>query len=490
MRVLFLDLDTLRPDHLGCYGYHRNTSPNIDRIAGEGVRFDNYFVPDAPCLPARAALISGQHGIHNGAIGHGGTAGDMRLQGAGRRFKSWWEDCSLWSIFRRQGMHTCSISPFGERHTSMWFYAGLNEMHNTGKSGNESAEEVTPHVERWLERNGRDDNWLLHVNYWDPHTRYRAPVEFGNPFADEPIADWYSAELLEEHKLLAGPHGCRDGNMYNGDPVPEYPRHVPDMQTMDDLKKHIDGYDCGIRYLDDHIGLILDQLDRLGVLEDTAIIVTSDHGENQGELGIYSEHGTADQITHRIPMIIRWPGGMQAHVDRGFHYSFDISPTLAELFGQQPQPRWHGQSYASAIQDGSVTGRDELILSQCAHVCQRSARWGPWLYMRTYHDGYHPHFQKEMLFNIDEDPHELNDLAPVSPDLCAEGAQRLDRWHSHMMATMPDGYSIDPMQTVLDEGGPYHANCMLDDYAGRLEATGRGHWIPELKKRHPEKSTS
>ena len=59
MRFLFLDLDTLRPDHLGCYGYHRNTSPNIDRIASQGVRFDEYHVPDAPCLPARAALISG-----------------------------------------------------------------------------------------------------------------------------------------------------------------------------------------------------------------------------------------------------------------------------------------------------------------------------------------------------------------------------------------------------------------------------------------------
>ena len=85
MRILYLDLDTLRPDHLGCYGYHRNTSPNIDRIAAEGVRFDNYHCSDAPCLPSRTALMTGRFGIHTGVVGHGGTAADMRLEGAAAR---------------------------------------------------------------------------------------------------------------------------------------------------------------------------------------------------------------------------------------------------------------------------------------------------------------------------------------------------------------------------------------------------------------------
>ena len=57
MNVLFIDIDTLRPDHMGCYGYGRNTTPNIDAIAKEGVRFDNYYCSDAPCLPSRAALL-------------------------------------------------------------------------------------------------------------------------------------------------------------------------------------------------------------------------------------------------------------------------------------------------------------------------------------------------------------------------------------------------------------------------------------------------
>ena len=88
MRIVFFDLDTLRPDHLGCYGYFRNTSPNIDSIAREGVRFDRYYCSDAPCLPSRSALQSGLFGIHNGAVGHGGTAGDQILEGESRGFRA------------------------------------------------------------------------------------------------------------------------------------------------------------------------------------------------------------------------------------------------------------------------------------------------------------------------------------------------------------------------------------------------------------------
>ena len=116
MRVLYMDLDTTRSDHLGCYGYHRNTSPTIDRIASEGVVFENCYCSDAPCLPSRTALMSGQFGIHTGVVGHGGTAADRRIVGSRRGFKDYHlEQEALPHIFRRQGMRTVLFSPFGER---------------------------------------------------------------------------------------------------------------------------------------------------------------------------------------------------------------------------------------------------------------------------------------------------------------------------------------------------------------------------------------
>ena len=482
MRMLILDLDSLRPDHLGCYGYHRNTSPNIDRIAREGVRFTNYYISDAPCFPSRTALMTGRFGIHNGVVGHGGTAGDVRHEGESRQFQDRLARESLPAFLRSAGLKTVLVSPFAERHSSWTFYAGFNEIYNTGKNGGESAEEVTPTVLNWIERNAKEDQWLLYVNYWDPHTPYRAPESFGHPFADEPLPAWITEEVLEAHIRKVGPHSASEINMYDNRTLPQYPRHPGEIKDFDGLRKMIDGYDTAIRYMDDHIGRLFQALEAQGVMDDLVIIITADHGENMGELGIYGEHGTADQITCRIPMIIRWPGVTRPHVDHGLHYHLDLGPTLAEMLGRQPMPSWDGQSYAPVLRECCDAGRDYLVLSQCAHVCQRSVRFGDWLYIRTYHDGYHL-FDKEMLFHVGDDPHEQFNLAAERPDLCKEAVYFLNEWHDEMMRSMP--FDTDPLWTVMKEGGPYHAKGHLRRYAAWLEQTGRGHAVEELKRRHP-----
>ncbi len=484
MRILFLDLDTLRPDHLGCYGYHRDTSPNIDRIAAEGVRFPNYYCSDAPCLPSRAALTTGRFGIHTGAVGHGGTAADMRLSGESRGFFGRLAiGQSLAAMLSGAGLHTASISPFAERHAAWWFNAGFKEMHNTGKRGMESAEEVTPTVLRWIENNASEDNWFLHVNYWDAHAPYRAPESFGNPFAEATLPEWFDEELIEKHRAMVGPNTARELSMYNADPSPYYARHVGEIRDMTDLRNHIDGQDCGIAYMDSHLGQLFEALTAAKVMDDLVIIISSDHGENQGELGIYKEHATADQATCNIPMIIRWPGKARAgHVDDGLHYNLDLAPTLAELLGQRFHPQWDGQSYARAITDGEDCGRPYLVVSQCAHVCQRGVRFGPWMYIRTYHDGYHL-FPREMLFDIRKDPHEQHYLAEDQQEICRQAVYMLNDWHDDMMATMPD--AIDPLWTVIREGGPLHARGYLPEYCKRLQDTKRGWAVEELKRRHP-----
>ena len=73
MRLLYLDIDTLRADHLGCAGYHRDTTPNIDALAAEGIRFADVYASDVPCLPSRTALATGTFGIRNGVVNHGGA---------------------------------------------------------------------------------------------------------------------------------------------------------------------------------------------------------------------------------------------------------------------------------------------------------------------------------------------------------------------------------------------------------------------------------
>jgi len=482
MRILYLDLDTTRPDHLGCYGYHRNTSPNIDRIAEQGVVFTNYYCSDAPCLPSRTALMTGRFGIHTGVVGHGGTAADMRIEGRSRGFGDRLRDESLPAFLMSAGFRTVSISPFPDRHSAWHFHAGFRETHDTGGRGNDSAEAVTPTVLKWIEQNAKEDKWFLQVNYWDAHAPYRAPAEFGNPFENDPIPDWPTAEVLERHRKIAGPKSARELNMYDNEPRPRFPRWPTEIEDMGDLKRVFDGYDCGVAYQDSHVGRVLEALEAEGVTDDLAIIVSSDHGENLGELGVYTEHGTADHITCRIPMIVRWPGVEGGRADDGLHYNLDLAPTLAEVFGKEPKASWDGQSYAQALLRGEDRGREHLVLSQCAHVCQRSVRCGPWLYMRTYHDGYHP-FPDEMLYHIEDDPHEERNLAAERRDICKECAYRLMQWHDRMMDTMP--CDTDPLRTVIREGGPYHARARLAKYYERLVQTGRTEAAEDLKKRYP-----
>ncbi len=466
MRVLFIDIDTLRPDHMGCYGYARNTTPNLDGVARDGVIMEQMYCSDAPCLPSRAALISGVFGIRNGAVGHGGTAADRRLTGALREFTDQWDEGNFNMIFRKAGMHTCSISTFGERHSSWWFQAGFKEVHNVGGRGGESGEEVLPIALDWLKRNEQRDNWYLHLHLWDPHTPYRAPESFGNPFENEPIPAWLTPEVFEKHLYMVGPHGLQEIGMFTDNTNPRYPRHPGSVLEYDKLRMVINGYDCGIAYADMLLGQVFDLLKQQGIYDDTAIIITADHGENMGELGIYAEHGTADDITCHIPMIIKWPGGAQGQSVPGFQYLLDLAPTMAELLDVAANPIWDGQSFAEAVRTGTSTGRDHLILSQMAHVCQRSARFGDWLYMRTIHDGFRL-LPREMLFNLKDDPHEEHNVADQHPDLCAYGARLILNWQEEQMLKSP--YAVDPMWTVMRENGPYHTWNELPGYIERLK---------------------
>lgn len=482
MRILYLDIDTTRADHLGCYGYHRNTSPNIDKIAKEGVVFTNYYCSDAPCLPSRTALMTGQFGIRTGIVNHGKVASQMRID-PNRRFRSAMETTTLFGMLRQKGFHTVGMTTFASRHSAWYYYAGFNEIHDVGKNGLEKAHEVTPIALDWIERNAKRDHWYLHVNMWDPHTPYRTPDDFNNPFKDDPIPSWYTEDILKKHQQLSGPHKAQELMMYT-DEVPEkFPLQPGRLDTLEDVKKLFDGYDMGIRYADMHVGKILDALEAQGVLDDTAIIMSSDHGENFGELGIYAEHATADKGTCNIPFIIKWPNGIKNQKNDGLHYNLDLVPTLAELLDINPSDTWDGKSFAPAVIHNQNVGHDHLVISQMAHVCQRSVRLGDWLYMRTYHDGYH-FFPKHMLYNLKTDPYEQEDVAKQHPELVQQLSAKLFDWHDEMMKK--NGYLEDPLNAVMREGGPFHANGHLPQYSKHLIKTNREHLIEEYKKVHPK----
>ena len=396
MRILYVDVDSLRPDHLGCYGYDRDTSPTVDALAADGMRFTNVYASDTPCLPSRTALFGGRFGIHTGVINHGGLNADARPLGSERGFRITKGFESWMTVLGEAGYHTATISPFPKRHAAAHMLAGFDELRDPGKTGRIRADEVYPHAEEWLERNAADDDWFLHVNFWDPHTEYDTPMEYGNPFADDPPPAWYTDELLADHRDRYGPHSAREpegiGAAWNESW--DLPRMPDEIASIEDFDEWVDGYDVGVRYMDDHLAKLLDVLEAEGVREETLIVFSADHGENLGELNIYGDHHTADEHTANVPLVVSGPG-VDAGVDEAFHYQLDLAATVAEYVGADVPERWDAESFAGSLLAADTTGDEEqweevgagdgdgrqsLVLSQGAWACQRAVRWEDWIW--------------------------------------------------------------------------------------------------------------
>ncbi len=485
MRILYIDIDTLRADHLGCYGYHRNTSPNIDALAADAALFRNVHASDTPCLPSRSSLLTGRFGIHNGVVNHGGTDADPVIGGPDREFWSALHITSFPMRLKRAGLKTASISSFAQRHSAFHWHAGFDESQRVpGSIGIETADEVYALASDWLKRNGAQDDWFLHVHLWDPHTPYRAPAAFGEPFAAEPVPAWLTEDIRAEHWQACGPHSAQECTGFapkaeQGSKWPRQPQQIPDMASV---RKMFDGYDTGVLYADTYVGRLLNLLADLNVDDETVVMLSSDHGETLGELNVYGDHQTADQLTTHIPMILKWPGldGCNGREFEAFHYQIDVSATILELLDVTVPRSWDGQSFASSLRAGEDTGRDHLIVSQGAWTCQRGVRWDDYILIDTLHDGYHL-YDDVMLFNLADDPHETRNIASIETETREAGLKKLGEWHAAMMIDAARGR--DPLTNVVSEGGPYHVRGQLPQYLERLRATDRGSAAEALEEK-------
>lgn len=472
-RILYVDLDSTRKDHFGAYGYPRATTPCMDAVAAEGVRFDNCYVSDSPCLPSRTALFTGMFGARTGVVNHGGRMADPRGEGPRRGFQRNSTRTSLAAALRRSGLYTCSISPFAHRHSAYHVVEGFHEFHDTGEAGYEPADVVQQAADDWLREHGRAEGWFLHVNFWDAHGPYDTAADYGNPFAADPPPGWLTQEIIERQRRSYGPNDAVTPRGIAG-AVEDWPRGWPrgpmTIASIDDWKQWIDAYDTGLRYADDHIGMLVERLRQLGVYDNTVVIISADHGENHGELEVYGDHQTADQQTHNVPLIVRWPGvtdGVAGTSAPGLTYQLDLGSTLVDVLGGEVPAEWDGTSFAAALR-GASAGREHLVMSHCAWSCQRSVRWDDYLLIRTYHTGL-KNFPAVMLYDVRRDPHEVDDLVVSHPREVEHGLALMDGWVGDVIGRHG---GPDPLFEVIAEGGPWHARG-LEAMCAHLRATGR-----------------
>jgi choline-sulfatase len=366
----------------------------------------------------------------------------------------------------------------------------------------ERADQVVPTAIDWIERNGgKDDNWFLHVNVWDPHTPYRVPLEYGNPFADDPLPAWMTEELRQKCWDGFGPHSAQEmaGHDLNEAWMSQYPRVPLQLDSMDAVKQWIDGYDMGIWYADIWIGKLLESCKTRAFWRtpSSSSVPITPRARGSSTCGAITRPPTRSVC--RVPLLIRWPGitdknpacaGSQSSAGR-----VDTAYTTTST-GRRRSSSWRAGRFrrigtASRMRRRSRRARRRAARTssparargRCSAPSASTTRARRGSCLRTYHDG-HKELDPVMLFNLTEDPHETHDLAEARPDLAQKGLALLEDWYQHMMAT--SRHNVDPLMTVMREGGPFHTRGELPGYIERLKATGRAHHAETLAARHPD----
>lgn len=316
--IILIILDTLRSDHLGCYGYHLPTSPNIDRFAKDSVLYRYAFSNGSYTVPVHASILTGKLPSNHSLGFH---------QGSGHLNPD--RDITLAEILRSIGYRTAAIvsSYVLRKETGLNTGFDIYDDQMTAHEANRLEELIRDGKETnkaffKLIKSGTSEKSFYFIHYFDIHGPYIKGFDknwfvveqYGDvPKFLEKIPDGFTGGI-PEYQLLRGKKDGR-GNFI------DYEK---------DVRYYLAQYDKGIRYCDEAIGNLFEFLKEKKLYDDSMIILTSDHGEALGENNIYFFHGltvSLDQI--KIPLIIKFPRSFQTGEVGDFPVShIDIMPTI------------------------------------------------------------------------------------------------------------------------------------------------------------------
>lgn len=395
--VVLIVIDTLRADRLGSHGNTRGLTPHLDRLADAGASFENAQAHAPWTLPSVASLLTSLHPLQHGAGGSLDLASLEQGGAATPRFRALSPEVeTLPERFRSAGYRTGSVvnvdflgSAFGltrgfEFTDEQWY--GTNDRVRR-------ASETTDVALDWVGSGGKRPFFLL-VHYFDPHAVYDPPPEFRRRFAAP--QDRESDAFVfgtREHMLL-----LRSGRL------------VLDPDLIERAERLYDGE---VAYVDEQIGRLLAALEARGLLENSIVVVTSDHGEEFLEHGGF-EHGHTlyQELTH-VPLILSAPGRLAARRIATRVGLVDVGPTLCELAGIAPPATARGSSLVPlALGQAPDTAGPLLAHGNFWGPALESLIVGPHKLILPAESENTP-----MLFDLEQDGREQNDLVPERPDL-------------------------------------------------------------------------
>ena len=473
-KVLFISVDQWRADCLGFLGHPNVSTPNLDRLAGEGVSFLNHHCVTLPCGPSRASMLTGLYAMNHRSVVNGAPL-DSRLPTLPSQLRA------AGYAPRLYGYSDTSADPrkLEPDDPSLFSYEGKMEGFDWGLNMTlDSHEEWSAHLKAkgyaipedpkdvYLPRApdpakafnrqpaifGAEDSdsafltdrtladlkqreaedWIFHVTYLRPHPPLIAPAPY-HALVDADAVPTPTPIDDEPHPFVTAWREKMAAPSYF-DPAIDFAR----LTDRDEQEMRAVYYGL-IAEVDAHIGRLLDYLEESGQAEETLVVFTCDHGEQLGDHGLWGKTGWYEG-SYRIPLIVRDPkqGGAAGERVEAFTENVDVAPTILEWLGIAPPPSWDGMSLL------------------------------PWL------KGQRPETWRDQLFfefdfrNVDA--RFFEERFGLTPDQCSLSGIRDHRWkYVHFTALPPLLYDLenDPLEQSNLAGGPAYA-AVVAEMAGRL----------------------
>ncbi|MCL2833418.1 MAG: sulfatase-like hydrolase/transferase [Treponema sp.] len=442
--IFFIILDELRSDALGCMGNTAVRTPNIDAFARDCSVFENCFCSSPMCAPSRESLATGRRCLSHGVLDNG----FIPLEG----------EVSLYGVLKENGYRTIN---YGKLHTNCDYKTmGFDEHHPSkasavtvfgitdrelrakaefkknegdisiiihGKSpvpANQTPDSVLTNEFVSALKNARGNNpVLMRLSILDPHSPY---------IPSKPYCDLYDPAKLE-----LPPSFCC--SVMNKPVLQRYfykTRGFDRLEEMD-YRKAISSYYGLVSHVDDRVGMALDELKRLGLYDDAAVILTSDHGTLLGEHGFIEKWGPMYDELLRIPLLIKLPRGMNKGAQRlnTFAENIDIMPTLLHIAGIAAPGQVQGKSLLPLLTGKTMQHKDKIFAeSFCGGVQNepvitvRDKQWKltyypaqdrlhemlPGDHYLKYSDYLCENIIDGELYDLTADPHEINNLFSIN----------------------------------------------------------------------------
>jgi arylsulfatase A-like enzyme len=407
--TVVIALNAVRADHLGCYGYGRATSPNIDALAGESVRFEWAFSQAPDPAPSQASIVSGLYPRTH------------QMFDETTRLPS--EVVTMAEVFSEEDLPTAAFVDGGFMSEAFGLAQGFSTFDDSAGGG---IAEIAPKAMAWLEEHA-EENFFLLVHAYDAHAPYAPPSEYREMFLEglEPPSDGF-APTPEQMKPRRD--GQATANML-------LPRNLEYAKAL---------YDAEIRHLDHWVGQLMDKLASLGLDERATVVLLSDHGQEFQEHGDLL-HGQIYSTVTRVPMMVRLPGGQHAGTIADYAETVDVMPTLLELSGISiPDPVQGESLVAMALGKGQPP---YLAFTESTHFGGQLA-----VAMGGYRMILNLDPERAELYDLTADPLERKNIARKEPKRLQVLNGRLQDWRQRVESASYDPEKQEEVdQDTLDQ---------------------------------------